>query len=635
MGIGVGQYHTCAVLVDGSIACWGDNSRAELGDGTTAERSTVYVALPPGSATQVVAGAVFTCALMTDQTVSCWGGPSGPMTPTPVTGVTGAVQIASGHRFACARDASGGVSCWGANNAGQLGRGTLDANNDPPALVSGITDATDIVGGSRFACARHANGSYSCWGNNDNGELGLGSYSNPKLTPVALPVNNIAQLALSTRHACARLVDGTVQCWGGNSRGELGTGDFFTSAQPASTVLGITNAVYLASGGRHACARVADGSVLCWGQNDFGQLGTGDRAASATPVSAMVPAGASEVVSGADRTCTVYPTGDLWCWSKGNLGNGTDGWAGVPIQASVQASDVGNGNDHACVIDKTAMVQCWGYNSYGELGDGTTNDHYSPAPVTLGGPVSRLSVGFLHSCAIVASKVWCWGRNDNGQIGDNTTTTRPTPVQLTLSGSSSAAQVSAGFIFTCAITTGGEVQCWGDNKYGNLGDGTTTARLVPTKVPALSGATNIATGWFNSCAIAGGVLSCWGNNAFGQLGIGSYTEQHTPQPVTLPNTPIAVATGEHHTCALLSNNQVWCWGNNDLGQLGKPGIAGSTTPTQVPGVLATSLTVGADHTCVVTTGGDTKCWGENSLGELGDGGAIVDTSARAAMFSCQ
>ena len=213
-------------------------------------------------------------------------------------------------------------------------------------------------------------------------------------------------------------------------------------------------------------------------------------------------------------------------------------------------------------------------------------------------------------------------------------TDRWSPTPIALQGAATPVQVAGGLASTCAITSGSEVQCWGANDHGNLGDGTTTSRAVPAKVTGVSGATVVATGWFHTCAIAGGALSCWGDNFYGQLGIGSTTDQHTATTVTLPATPIEVGAGEHHTCALLSDESVWCWGANDVGQLGITGIDYALTPSHVPGVTASSLAVGADHTCVVTTAGDTKCWGNNTVGQLGDGAAIVDTSARPAMFGC-
>jgi alpha-tubulin suppressor-like RCC1 family protein len=632
--LAVGLHHTCAVLTDHSVACWGDNGQSELGDGTATQRLGAVITLPAGSANAVVAGAQSSCALAADGTVWCWGGTLAPASPTKVSGVTGAVQLIAGHRFACTRDAAGGVTCWGANSSGQLGRGTTDTSIDPPGPVAGLGDATDLVGGSRSACAQRAGGSFVCWGNNDSGDLGIGNFTTNMPSPTLVSVPGAVQFAAGTRRMCARLDTGEVECWGSNSHGELGVGDFITRSGPSSPVIGLSGAVDVVASTRHACARVADGSVYCWGENDYGQLGTGTRAASAAPVAAMVPTGATALTSLVERTCAVYPSGDVYCWADVNLGNGTDGWAGLPVKATLTASAVAAGNGHSCAIDSSGAVECWGYNSFGQLGDTTTNNHYTPATATLGSPATRIATGFDHSCAIVAGKAWCWGSNASGQIGDGTATDRSTPVQPSGQGSTTTTGIGGGFAFTCMVLSTGAVECWGDNAFGQLGDNTTTAHATPAAVSGLANTTAIATGWYHACAIDGGALKCWGNNASGQVGDGTYTDRHAPFTVSLPAAPMVVSLGAYHTCAVLVDHTVWCWGANDLAELGSSTVAGSTTPLQVPGVLATTVTASSSHTCVITTAGVTQCWGGTGEGGLGDGSVLAEAMAQRAVVAC-
>jgi alpha-tubulin suppressor-like RCC1 family protein len=633
--ISAGANHTCAVLADQSVGCWGVNGDGQLGDGTKNPHAGIVVALPAGSATAVAAGAKHTCALLVDGTVKCWGGQIAPPTPTTVAGVSGATELVSGHRFACAREGSG-IACWGEDSNGELGRGTIVSGTQPAAAVTGITDAVAISAGGRFACAREASGSVVCWGNNDTGELGIGMYTTSVSMPgTAVGLPGIAQLAGASRHACALLTDGSVQCWGDNQYGSLGTGDFFTHDGPTVPVIGVANARAIASGYFHECAILGDGTLGCWGWNQFGQLGDGTRSISEVPVQAMIPDGAS-VLGGMDaRTCAVYPSGAVWCWGHELLGDGNDGWAGVPILVpGLSSIAIASGIDYTCARDQGGQVQCWGYNFWGQLGDGTTTQHYSPKPITGALVASHLAGGFQHSCVVTsAGTVFCWGHNPEGRIGDNTTTDRNAPTAV-MGLPSAATSTALGLAFSCAVLANGGVSCWGANDRGQLGDGTTTPHSTAKAVSGVSGATALAAGWRHACAITSSGVMCWGDGGAGQLGNGMLGQRTTPVAVSLPAAATTLVAGELHTCALLSDQSVWCWGFNDHGQLGMPGVGMTTTPAQVPNLAATAITAGHYYTCIIATDGRTLCWGDNVLGSLGDGATVAGSMARTATFAC-
>ena len=231
-----------------------------------------------------------------------------------------------------------------------------------------------------------------------------------------------------------------------------------------------------------------------------------------------------------------------------------------------------------------------------------------------GETVASVAAGYLHTCALTTGgRVLCWGGNEDGELGDGTTVDWLTPGQV--SGlASGVAALTVGTRHSCVLTTGGGVLCWGDNEVGQLGDGTTTNRLTPTPVSGLgSGVAAISAGEWHTCALttAGGVV-CWGLNINGELGDGTTTNRLTPTPVIgLDSGIAALSGGSLHTCALTTGGGVLCWGDNFDGQLGD----GTTTTRSTPGLVnglgsgVAAVWAGGYHTCVVTTGGGALCWG--------------------------
>ena len=191
-------------------------------------------------------------------------------------------------------------------------------------------------------------------------------------------------------------------------------------------------------------------------------------------------------------------------------------------------------------------------------------------------------------------------------------------------------EIYAGSVHTCAILDDGSVSCWGYNGNGQLGDGTTTERLTPTQTSSLGTnrtAVAITAGNAHTCVILDdGSVSCWGNNVFGQLGDGTTTERNTPTQTSslgFGRTAVAIATGQYHTCALLDDGSVSCWGYNTNGQLGGGTTTERNTPTQTSSLgtdrTAVVITAGAFHTCAILDDGSVSCWGNNGDGQLGDG----------------
>uniref|UniRef100_A8M5U9 Regulator of chromosome condensation RCC1 n=1 Tax=Salinispora arenicola (strain CNS-205) TaxID=391037 RepID=A8M5U9_SALAI len=362
----------------------------------------------------------------------------------------------------------------------------------------------------------------------------------------------------------------TILAWGSNFFGELGNGTTTNSSTPVDVSLPAdTAAVAIAAGDAHSVALTAAGTVLAWGDNSHGQLGDGTGADSLTPV-------------------------------------------GVSLPAGVTASAVAAGRDHSVALTSAGTVLAWGGNSFGQLGDGTVVDRSTPVAVALppSTTVTAVAAGATHSVALTsAGTVLAWGGNPFGQLGDGTVVDRSTPVAVALPPSTTVTAVAAGGNHSVALTSAGTVLAWGRNFFGQLGDGTVVDRSTPTVVslPAGVTASAVAAGRIHSLALttAGGVLA-WGNNTFGQLGDGTTTTSSTPVSVTLPaaTTITAIsARDSQHSVAMTSAGAALSWGRNLRGQLGDGTTTTRSTPVDVhlpTGVTVTAIAAGDDHSLALT-----------------------------------
>ena len=260
--------------------------------------------------------------------------------------------------------------------------------------------------------------------------------------------------------------------------------------------------------------------------------------------------------------------------------------------------------------------------------DGLTNVAISQIGVMSFTVSTSRFTGLLYTCALLSTgAVKCWGNNTYGQLGDGSiadATARTTPVAV--SGlSSGVTAISTGFYHACALLSTGAVKCWGQNSQGQIGDNSQTNRLTPVDVSGLSsGVTAISAGYFHSCALLStGAVKCWGYNASGQIGDATNgTNRLTPVAVSgLSSGVTAISTGGDHTCALLSTGAVKCWGYNGNGQVGDATSGTNrTSPVDVSGLSSgvTAISAGYQHTCALLSTGAVKCWGNNGSGRLGD-----------------
>jgi len=344
----------------------------------------------------------------------------------------------------------------------------------------------------------------------------------------------------------------------------------------------------------------------------------------------------------ASLSATSAPTTLTLTATSGSLATGTY-TAIVPVTSSVannspqtvsvtfspnlpafSAVDMSVGGEESCGLAPANVWYCWGRNQQGGVGDGTTIQRLSPVPVTGGVTFATLSAGgFNFVCGLTAAKTaYCWGNNAYGQLGDGTTTDRYTPVAVT--GGPSFVTLTAGLNHTCGLTADSVAYCWGRNARGQLGDGTTTQRLTPVEVVGgLRFGSLRAFGWFTCGVTSVGAAYCWGANDTGQLGDGTQTNRSTPVAVKGGLTFAALtsaANGEHMCGVIASGGAAYCWGKNSSGELGDGTTTQRLTPVAVAGGLRfVGVSSGSSITCGLTDVGAAYCWGHNSLGELGDG----------------
>ncbi|NVB38517.1 hypothetical protein G6O69_11810 [Pseudenhygromyxa sp. WMMC2535] len=363
-------------------------------------------------------------------------------------------------------------------------------------------------------------------------------------------------------HTCALIESGRVRCWGLNNAGQLGykntenIGDNEVPAEPADVPLGGEEAMSISVGGSHTCVNLASGSLRCWGEGGSGQLGLGNN---------------------------------------NDVGDDEFPFDVSTVNITEEILGIAAGGSHTCVLIGNGEVRCWGLATSGQLGYGNNTSLVVPlgVDVQLGTLSVLLRAGEDHNCALLDDgKLRCWGRNNKGQlgygntenIGDTETPNSQLPVPLTPQGVPSGTaliDLDLGYSHTCVLYETGDVVCWGDNFYGQLGQGNTDTigddETLNTLFPIDLGgeAVSLRLGKQHSCAmLEGDEIKCWGRNIYGQLGRGDIQhigDDEVPADIgtiELGGAATAFDAGDYHTCAVVDGHEVYCWGFNDYGQLG-------------------------------------------------------------------
>ena len=380
--------------------------------------------------------------------------------------------------------------------------------NFPGSTVGSIYSLTAIGAAYNYTCVVMDNNEMKCWGRGSQGYLGNGNDANTH-SPIGVNqvdsqsccITDVVETSPDGHHTPALTSNGTVYLWGEDAWGQIGHGHiscFGSCWNPhgPSVMAGSRTFVTVVTGIHHTCAITEpDMGVWCWGNNEVGQLGTGDNNARNAPTQIELPAGRHAVSINAafDSTCVLLDNGSGMCWGKnvnGNLGDGTYNDRNAPSHISILPTNrsivaLDLGPFHTCAILDDGTVNCWGTNEYGTFGDGSTNNSTYPraAQLPTGRTAISIDAGLGHTCAILDdSSAACWGRNDYGQLGDGTTNNSTTPVIVSMPSGLGVAEISAGSRHTCAVATNASVYCWGAHEEGSLGLGEGVDSDVPAYV---------------------------------------------------------------------------------------------------------------------------------------------------------
>jgi alpha-tubulin suppressor-like RCC1 family protein len=624
--------HTCGVS-DGHALCWGVNQYRQVtgASGPDSPQPTM-VPLPATAPAveHVSAGAFHSCALAGGQ-LFCWGnsqqiGGAASEAPLPLGQGMTFTAVSAGYDHSCAIDSSGGVSCWGADSRGQVTGNPCASAPCPvnqPTPIELPAPAIAVSAGNQATCAVLGTGGQGqiwCWGSSATLQVGGGV-----VAPIQVTSGDDWTGVAVGNHGVCGVRAGQAWCWGKVSAGGLGDGVWSEQLAPTATLHGIAaDSVAMSAStdlDESACV-VADGNISCWGENRGGQLAAPGTLHLAPTVISAPQAGWQHVWMSDDHTCAQTSGGALYCWGADDAGqvSGTACTAepcdkpSPTIAPAMAVADVVTGDGFTCARAGTT-VTCWGDNQQGELG--TTGDvHMNTLTVPAG---SVLAGGGDGACALGNGANVCWGHGSS------------TPAQ---EQNNVPALVAVGFghAAACGITTGSQRGCWGYPYWGQLGDGVNDGNALPRSwelgtEPDTYG--KLATNYGHSCAVTtAGNVSCWGtdyNGESGRANDGGFTL--TPQYVTRDDGTVlggcsAIATGGGVSCAICSGAPT-CWGATYNGQSGL-GIETSrdagALAVKVPGGKTwTEVASGGQHSCELAGDGTLACWGEDLRGEIGDG----------------
>ena len=636
--VAAGGYHTVAVKSDGTVWTWGYNSNGQLGNSTTVNSSIPVQVSGLSGAASVAAGYRHTVAVKSEGTVWTWGynyyGQLGnnsnvnSFVPVIVKGLGDVMAVSSGYYHTLALKSDGSVWTWGNNTQGRLGNGG-QTHSYLPVQVSILENVIAIAGGATHSTVMKKDSRVCSWGNNEAGQLGIGTTTGSPLPVPAIPIERfpllttpataimpapgIKSVAAGTQHMLHVNADGTVWAWGANSKGELGSGQTGVSfIRTPVQAIGLTGIVAVEGGGSgnyaHSVALKSDGTVWTWGYNLYGQLGDGTMENTAVPVKVKELTGIVAVAAGGNNTAALKADGSVFLWGQMN-----GSLVPLKVDSLTDIVAIEGGNTHIVALKSDGTVWVWGSNATGQFGNGTTTD--SSIPVQAGNGMTGVAVieaGNNFTMVIKSNgTVWAWGNNAYGQLGNGTRTNSLLPIQI--EGLSDIISIAAQNTQNAAVRSDGSVWAWGFNGYSIAGDGIFNSSYIlkPVKVREIHNALDVDAGLLALIVLTlDGNIWTWGGNTYGQLGNGLSGSSNIPykvgsMPFNLAVPPIpkanncSVAAGSGYTVELKDDGTVWAWGSNSDGQLGNGTTLDSAVPVQIE-TLTDIAAISADSTGALT-----------------------------------
>lgn len=476
------------------------------------------------------------------------------------------------------------------------------------------------------------------------------------------------QVEGSTLHTLALQEDGTVLAWGQDNHGELGQERILSSTQPVQ-VINLRNIAAISSGTHYSLALGADGAVWGWGANNYGELGDGSKTNSAAPVRVQGLPAIAHIAAGSGTSLALASDGGVWGW--GWVAEAQADYQVRRIEGLENVGAVAAGQFYGLALKQDGSVWAWGLNSNGVLGDGTTTDRWTPAPVTGLANITAIaaSTAFPHNLALRSDgTVWAWGRDTYGSLGlpNNTETCSDglndppscarQPQQV--AGLADIVAIAADWGKSIALQRDGTLWAWGNGlgttpqKVGGIGTAAkiayanggglaldqtgmllgwemNTPALAVETVPVLDGLLAVEGNYnFATVLKADGTVWTWGDNRYGQLGLGQVSYSSTPIAVGGLTGFVRLATaarnnmlaGGAHNLALNDDGTLWAWGMNFSGQLGDGSTTDRAAPVQVSDMSnVVSLAASSGSSFAVKSDGSLWAWGWNGNGDLGGG----------------
>ena len=350
-----------------------------------------------------------------------------------------------------------------------------------------IADLETMSAGAGHSCYINSRGGASCWGSNSDGQLGNGTTNDSPQPSAVHGTYLFVSISAGFGHTCGVTASAKAFCWGDNGNGQLGSDSGEKSTLPVP-VLGGLQFSAVTAGLDHSCGLTNNGSAYCWGDNEYGQLGTGSNAASMTPVPVAGGHVFRSVRAGVLFTCAITTAGSAYCWgtnAQGRLGNGskTNSAIPVPVSGGLNFASVSAGDGHACGVAADGKGYCWGDNEHGQLGNGSDFASLVPTPVAGGLLFTALSAGRTFSCGLTRQgAAHCWGWGSDAVVATEADTPANIPAPVFASRGLVFKSLSTGMVHACGLTAAREVYCWGTNKYGQLGNGSTLDSVRPIPV---------------------------------------------------------------------------------------------------------------------------------------------------------